>query len=116
LDAEPSTGWPRMGSVLTRDTAVRALVAARLGETEIGEGTLDAGTLLAWSQGSTGPGRFATLPEPERAGITGWLAETVGDTARVVMGLVAARRSADVLPLGLLGAAATTPGASPEAA
>jgi hypothetical protein len=116
LDAEPPTGWPRVGAVLTRDTAVRALITARLGEAAFGNGSLDAGTLLAWSQSSGSPERFADLPQPEREGLTTWLAEAVGDTARVVMGLAAAGRSADVLPLGLLGAAATREGASAEAA
>ncbi|GDY33797.1 BREX-2 system phosphatase PglZ [Gandjariella thermophila] len=116
LDAEPATGWPRVGSVLTRDAAVRALILARLGEAEFGNGTLDAGTLLAWSQRGAGPERFAELPAQERDGLTAWLAETVGDTARVVMGLAAAGRAADVLPLGLLGAAATQRDATAEAA
>lgn len=59
LEAEPSEGWPRTGSVLTRDTAIRALISARLGQGAIVDGSPDAGTLLDWSRDAAGPARFA---------------------------------------------------------
>ena len=40
LDAEPAEGWPRNGSVLTRDAAIRALIGARLGGVTVREGVL----------------------------------------------------------------------------
>lgn len=114
LDAEPPSGWPRAGSVLTRDSALRALIGARLGD-EFGAGALDAGAILAWSRTSGGPARFAALPQAERDGITVWLTETIGDTARVVMRLAAAGRAADAMALGLLGTVATEPDAPSDA-
>jgi hypothetical protein len=114
LDAEPSTGWPRAGSVLTRDGALRALIAARLGN-EFGAGVLDAGALLTWSRTTGGPMRFAALPQAERDGITVWLTETIGDTARVVMRLAASGRAEDAMALGLLGTVATEPDAPSDA-
>lgn len=115
LEAEPSGGWRRAGSVLTRDAAVRALLGARLGGEELAEGTLDIGALLAWSC-TAGPARFAELPEAEQTGLTEWLAETVGDAARVVMELAAAGRAHDTVALGLVSTVATQPGASAESA
>jgi hypothetical protein len=110
LDAEPPTGWRRVGSVLTRDGALRALIDARLGD-EFGDGALDAGALLAWSRTPAGPAQFAALPEAEREGLTVWLTETIGDTARVVMRLAAADRAQDAMALGLLGTVAMEPDA-----
>lgn len=116
LDAEPPGGWPRNGSVLTRDAAVRALIGARLGGGALPEGALDAGALLAWSLEPTGPDRFARLPEPERAGIAEWLADGVGEVARIILRLAAEGRAADAMPLGVVGTVATRTNASPEAA
>lgn len=112
LDAEPTSGWPRCGSVLTRDFAVRALIEARLD----GMSALDADALLAWSRTTAGPAQFAMLPDAERAGVTGWLTETVGDVVPVLLGLAAAGRGADAMALGVLGSVLSTPGASAEAA
>ncbi|MGH3808627.1 MAG: BREX-2 system phosphatase PglZ, partial [Pseudonocardiaceae bacterium] len=116
LDAEPTSGWPRCGAVLTRDTAVRALIEARLGGLALGEGGLDADALLAWSRTSVGPARFAMLSDAERAGLTGWLTETVGDGAPVLLGLAAVGRGADAIALGLVGSVLTSPTTSAEAA
>ncbi len=112
LDAEPTGGWRRAGPVLTRDAAVRALIEARLG---LGDDALDAGTLLEWSQSSAGPTRFVGLPEAERTGLSTWLAESVGDVAVVLMGLVARGDSADAMALGVIASVLDEPGASPEA-
>jgi hypothetical protein len=116
LAAEPADGWPRNGSVLTLDSAIRTLIGARLGREAIGVGTLDAGALLAWSRDPAGPARFAALPRAERDGLASWLTREVGDTAAVLMRLAADGRAADAMPLGLIGAAVTRPSASPDAA
>lgn len=115
LAAEPHDGWPRNGSVLTRDAAVRALIGARLGRPAVAEGGLDAGALLEWSTDLTGPTRFAELPAEEREGLTDWLKAAVGPAAAVVMRLVVLGRAADALPLGAVGSAVTREGAPPEA-
>ncbi|MFF0363524.1 BREX-2 system phosphatase PglZ [Streptomyces fungicidicus] len=108
LDAEPSGGWPRVGGVLTRDRALRALLAARtgLGDTGADSLDLDADTLFDWSRGPAGPRRFAELAEPERAGLTEWLAQVTGPAAPTLLALAADGRGADALPLGALAAAA----------
>lgn len=116
LEAEPPQGWRRAGQVLTRDAAVRALIGARLGGQQLVEGNLDAGALLSWSQNPAGLKLFAGLPEAERAGLTSWLVETVGDAAVVVMSLAAVERAEDAMALGVLGAVVTKPEASNEAA
>ncbi|AXB48373.1 alkaline phosphatase [Amycolatopsis albispora] len=116
LDAEPAGGWPRSGSVLTRDTAMRSLIGARLGIGTLREDALDAGALLAWSLDPTGPNRFARFPAAEQAGMTDWLAGSVGEVAPIVLRLAAAGKAADAMPLGLVGTVATRPDASPEAA
>ncbi|WP_214403724.1 BREX-2 system phosphatase PglZ [Pseudonocardia lacus] len=113
LDAEPTGGWRRSGPVLTRDVAVRALLQARLG---IGDGPTDAGTLLEWSQGAAGPARFADLAEAERAGLSRWLAESVGGVAVVLMNLVAQGRAGDAMALGVIAGVLDQAGTSAEAA
>ncbi|CAL9553299.1 hypothetical protein SUDANB15_04456 [Streptomyces sp. enrichment culture] len=108
LDAEPSGGWPRVGAVLTRDRALRALLAARVGLGEPGADSLDldADTLFDWSRTPAGPRRFAELPVPERTGLSDWLAQVTGPAAATLLALAADGRGADALPLGALAAAA----------
>ncbi|MCY7340470.1 MAG: BREX-2 system phosphatase PglZ [Pseudonocardia sp.] len=113
LDAEPTGGWRRAGPVLTRDVAVRALLAARLG---LEDGPPDAGTLLDWSQRPAGPARFADLGEPEQIGLSGWLAESVGGVAVVLMSLAAQGRAADAMALGVIAGVLDQAGTSGEAA
>ncbi|MCX5036865.1 MULTISPECIES: BREX-2 system phosphatase PglZ [Streptomyces] len=108
LEAEPVDGWPRAGAVLTRDRAVRALIAARLG---IGDTTsdtldLDADTLFVWSRNAAGPARYAALSPAEQEGIGAWLATTVGFAAPTLLALAADGRGTDALPLGALASAA----------
>lgn len=108
LEAEPSGGWPRAGSVLTRDRALRALLAARvgLGDTSDESLDLDADTLFDWSRTPAGPRRFAELPEQERSGLTVWLEQVTGPAAPTLLALAADGRGADALPLGALASAA----------
>ncbi|MFE3857320.1 BREX-2 system phosphatase PglZ [Streptomyces griseorubiginosus] len=117
LEAEPLDGWPRAGSVLTRDRAVRTLLAARLGLGDTGSDTLDldADTLFAWTRTSVGPALFAALSAPERTGLSEWLAQTVGPAAPTLLALAADGRGGDALPLGALASAALA-SAAPEAA
>jgi hypothetical protein len=113
LDAEPAGGWPRSGPVLTRDTAVRALLSVRLG---IDDDALDAGALLEWSQTHTGPARFADLPAAEQEGLRDWLQETVGGVAVVLAALLAQGRAADAMALGVIARALDRPQVSAEVA
>lgn len=112
LEAEPVDGWPRGGSVLTRDAAVQALVGERLG---LGRGSgghrldLDTNALLAWSRSAVGPTRFRALSETERAGLTTWLTDTVGAAAPTLLALVADGRGQDAMALGVLGSVLSAP-------
>ncbi|MEV7772739.1 BREX-2 system phosphatase PglZ [Kitasatospora sp. NPDC086791] len=117
LEAEPVDGWPRAGSVLTRDRAVRALLGARLGlgDTTADTLDLDADALFAWTRTAAGPARFAALSEAEREGLGEWLAQAVGSVAPMLLGLAADGRGGDALPLGALASAALS-SAAPEAA
>ncbi|MFJ9700577.1 BREX-2 system phosphatase PglZ [Streptomyces fradiae] len=114
VEAEPQEGWPRTGSVLTRDTAMLALLGERLG---LGPGNggqgadLDTNTLLAWSRTTAGPARFRELPEGERAGLTAWLTDTVGAAAPTLLALVADGRGRDAMALGVLGSVLSSPDA-----
>ncbi|WP_298175976.1 BREX-2 system phosphatase PglZ [Saccharomonospora sp.] len=116
LDAEPTEGWPRTDSVLTRDRAIQSLIGVRLGHAALGEDAVDIGTLLDFSLDTAGTARFAALPEAEREGLTDWLARTVGDAAGLLLRLAAERRATDAMPLGLVGTAAVGANASPAAA
>ncbi|MEU1622024.1 BREX-2 system phosphatase PglZ [Streptomyces sp. NPDC005722] len=117
LEAEPVDGWPRAGTVLTRDRAVRALIAARLGlgDTTADTLDLDPDTLFTWTRTPAGPERFAALPPAEREGIGEWLAQTVGFAAPTLLALAAGGRGTDALPLGALASAALS-SSSAEAA
>ncbi|MFJ6420463.1 BREX-2 system phosphatase PglZ [Streptomyces hydrogenans] len=108
LEAEPPGGWPRAGSVLTRDQALRALLAARVGLGTIGDESLDldADTLFDWSRSSAGPRRFAELPPQEREGLIAWLEQAAGPSAPTLLALAADGRGAEALPLGALASAA----------
>lgn len=108
LEAEPADHWPRSGAVLTRDRAVRALLAARLGLGDTTSDTLDfdADTLFAWTRNGAGPALFAALPAAERAGLSEWLEKAVGPAAPTLLALAADQRGADALPLGALASAA----------
>ncbi|WP_441247347.1 BREX-2 system phosphatase PglZ [Kitasatospora sp. McL0602] len=128
LDAEPHSGWPRAGSVLTLDAAMRALVEARL---SIGnsaqemaggrrdpvqrETPLDADTLLSWSRSPAGPAGYAVLAEEERQGISAWLAKVVGEAAPLLLNLCAAGRGHEAMALGVVGSVLTGPAPAAEA-
>ncbi|GDY56599.1 hypothetical protein SVIO_072220 [Streptomyces violaceusniger] len=119
LDAEPHSGWQRVGSVLTRDAAVRALLVARLGlartgADDAGDVAVDADTLLAWSRTPAGPTRFNELDAREREELKRWLGETAGAAVPVLMSLVEAGRGNDAMARGLLGSAMADPATGPD--
>jgi hypothetical protein len=118
LDAEPAGGWPRPGTLLTRDTAMRSLLVARLGlgfpETPGTGTTIDADTLLGWSLTPAGPGRFTDLPARERKELSDWLSETTGPAVGVLMSLVESGHGHDAMARGLLGAALADPETGPD--
>ncbi|WP_424211365.1 BREX-2 system phosphatase PglZ [Streptomyces sp. BI20] len=122
LDAEPAEGgWPRAAGVLTRDSALRALVVERLGLARPAgsadtsrETAIDADSLLAWSRTTAGPRRFAELKEVERSELKKWLGEVAGPAVPVLLALAETGRGTDAMALGLLGAALRDPAASPD--
>ncbi|MGW7327585.1 BREX-2 system phosphatase PglZ [Streptomyces sp. NPDC054840] len=122
LDAEPAEGgWPRAAGVLTRDSALRALVVERLGLVRPAgsadtsrETAIDADSLLAWSRTTAGPRRFAELKEVERSELKKWLGEVAGPAVPVLLALAETGRGTDAMALGLLGAALRDPAASPD--
>ncbi|MEV3920817.1 BREX-2 system phosphatase PglZ [Actinomadura coerulea] len=134
LDAEPSDGWRLHpagapwrrsgGTVLTRDTAVHALVGARLdlsgtvpglGDAS-GHRDLDVDSLLAWSRMPGAAARYAELAPEEREGIAAWLRQNVGDAAAVLLALVEAGKGGDAMALGVVAAVLTDSARTPEAA
>ena len=110
IDAEPrNVGWPRVGGLLTRDTALRALVTARLGLHDPDDGsaaqaapTLDADAMLTWSHTPVGPARYAALPADERQHISTWLTQVAGPAAGLVLALAADGRGQEAMPLGIV--------------
>ncbi|MGW6096979.1 BREX-2 system phosphatase PglZ [Streptomyces sp. NPDC055157] len=126
-EAEPSdAGWPRVGGLLTLDTALRALAVQRLGLGS-GEGgspagtqaqppTLDTDTLLAWSRTPAGPLRFAELSLTERTELKKWLGDTAGPAAPVLLSLAEAGLGQDAMALGVLAAVLRDPAVAPDTA
>ncbi|WP_346776459.1 BREX-2 system phosphatase PglZ [Streptomyces sp. HNM0574] len=119
IAAEPAAGgWPQHGAVLTLDAAMRALVGCRLGLIEVfeGGGSVDMDALLAWSRTPGGPEQFAALEETERSGIAGWLEQSAGDAAPLLLRLALNGRGAEATALGVLASAVAGDNASPDAA
>ncbi len=126
LEAEPHGGWPRLGSVLTLDAAMRALVEARLSISQASpdmagtrgearrETPLDADTLLAWSRSPLGPAAYAALTTDEQQGIRAWLTKVAGSAASLLLDLCAAGRGQDAMALGVVGSAVAGPATSAE--
>ncbi|MFB9687125.1 BREX-2 system phosphatase PglZ [Amycolatopsis plumensis] len=111
LEAEPTSGWPRRGGVLTYDDALAALITQRLG---VDATTIDMDRLLEWSQ-TTGPTRWTELADAEQDGIRRWLVERVGPAIEPLLTLVATGRGRDALALGVVGTALEDPSLSRDA-
>ncbi|MFJ2189921.1 BREX-2 system phosphatase PglZ [Kitasatospora sp. NPDC087861] len=126
VEAEPHGGWPRLGSVLTLDAAMRALVEARLSISQAspdaagtrGDGRrdtpLDADTLLAWSRSPFGPAAYAALAKDEQQGIRDWLTKVAGNAASLLLDLCAAGRGQEAMALGVVGSVVAGPAPSAE--
>ncbi len=116
LDARPAGGWRHLaGPVLGLDTALRRLAGARFGAPGVGSGdggigpgdgetVLDAAALLAWTRDEAAVARFLALRPEERAGLTGWLAESVGPIAKVVFAMLGHADITDAIAFGLAAA------------
>src|SRR6266536_2787305 len=112
LDAQPAGGWRHLaGPVLGLDTALRRLAGARFGGPASGSGdggtdetVLDAAALLVWTRDEAAVARFLALRPEERAGLGGWLAESVGPVARVVFAMLGHADITDAVPFGLAAA------------
>ena len=121
LAAEPTGGWSAAGwkpatAMLTRDTAVAALLDTRisLGTGDHDGGAPDPGALLEWSL-THHPAQYAALPQDERDGMSAWLADASGPVAPIVLRLAATGKAADAVPLGLLCTALSDPNAGGDA-
>ncbi|WP_405912437.1 BREX-2 system phosphatase PglZ [Streptomyces sp. NBC_00963] len=114
VDAAGQEDWPRTpGTVLTRDTALSRLTAARLSTAtyRLDPAGLDTGALLAWSLTPGAAERLTALRRRERQGLAEWLAapERVGRRAAhaltALFALFDGGSGADAVPVGLLCAA-----------
>ncbi|GAA2369399.1 BREX-2 system phosphatase PglZ [Dactylosporangium salmoneum] len=100
LEHAPPGGWPPVrGGVVTRDAAMRLLVARLLG---LAVDDLDATGLLQWTLRGTDVVRYTTVDADLRAIVAGWLAETAGATARWAIAAVDSGHGTDAIPLGLV--------------
>jgi hypothetical protein len=116
LDAQPAGGWRHLaGPVLGLDTALRRLAGTRFGgpgassgDSGVGSGAdetvLDAAALLAWTRDEAAVARFLALRPEERAGLTGWLSESIGPVAKVVFAMLGHADITDAVPFGLAAA------------
>lgn len=100
LEHAPPGGWPPVpGGLLTRDRAMRGLVARLLG---VEPGDLDATGLLQWTTRGADVVRYAALPAELRRGVADWLGEVAGRVAGMAMACVDSGNGTDAIPLGLL--------------
>jgi hypothetical protein len=116
LAAEPAAGWPPAGGVLTLDTAMQALVSARLCLDVDPRDGLDLTQLLAWSRRPGAGEVYAGLDDAERTGIAGWLGGRTGAGTTLLLALAAAGRARDAMALGVLCSLADQPDVSAGAA
>ncbi|MEV6525737.1 BREX-2 system phosphatase PglZ [Longispora sp. NPDC051575] len=103
IAAQPASGWPKLpGTVLTRSVALRQLAGVRF---SIAAQNIDADALLTWSSQPSQVAAFLALGDAERAGLGTWLTGEFGPAVRPLFSLVEAGHAAQVLALGLSGAA-----------
>lgn len=104
LDAQPVSGWRKINSpILTLDTAMSRLVAARLGQQPDGdEIVVDAAALLLWTTDPPAVASFHRISrDEERRGITGWVLGTVPGVADAIFAITPPDRITEAVPLGL---------------
>lgn len=123
IEAAGQSDWPKIpGGILTRDTALSRLAAARLSTSahRLDADGLDLHALLAWSLAPGAAERLSSLREPERQGLTGWLTDQdrAGSPPRALSALFAlfdAGHGADAVAMGLVCAALWSEAAPPSA-
>jgi PglZ domain len=113
LEAQPVGGWAKVsGPVLTLDFAVNRLVGVRFGISDgRDDAVMDAAALLEWTRNEFRVASFRRLPADERAGLAGWLRESVGPVAWAVFALLEHAEAGDAVPLGLALRGLAEPGA-----
>ncbi|MDF4251125.1 BREX-2 system phosphatase PglZ [Streptomyces sp. WMMB303] len=120
IDAAGQEDWPKItGTVLSRDTALSRLAAARLSVAHhrLDPDNLDVHALLAWSLTPGAGARLTALHDQESQGVTTWLADPdrVGmrghQALTALFALFAAGNGTDAVPVGLLCAALWSPAA-----
>jgi hypothetical protein len=104
LTAAPSDGWPPApGGVLTRDHALGAVAAVRLGLTDP---VIDATSVLAWTADLAVSTRVADLRALAGDALAGavldWAAGRAGATGPALRHLLRAGEARDAVPLGLV--------------
>src|SRR4051794_1169989 len=100
IDHAPASKWPPAPSaVLTRDHAMRSLVAELFG---LDRDEIDSAGLMEWSTDAGRVLRLSKLPDTLLDGLTGYLAEVAGPAVVPVLAAVRAGNGVDAVPLGLL--------------
>ena len=104
LTAAPPDGWPPApGGVLTRDHALGAVAAARLGLTDP---VIDATSVLAWTADPAVSARMADLRALTGDALAGavldWAAGRAGAAGSALRHLLRAGEARDAVPLGLV--------------
>ncbi|GAA2591868.1 BREX-2 system phosphatase PglZ [Dactylosporangium fulvum] len=111
-DHRPAHGWPApAGTVLTREHALRSLAGELLG---LNPKQIDSAGLLQWSTDALAVQEFAHLPATTADGLTNFLVEIAGLSARPIMAAVRAGHGVDAIPLGLLTGALWAPAFNAE--
>ena len=104
LDAQPVSGWRKINSpILTLDTAMSRLVAARLGQHADGdEVVVDAAALLLWTTDAPAVASFRRISrEAERRGIIEWVRGIVPGVADAIFAITPPEKITEAVPLGL---------------
>ncbi|WP_239090705.1 BREX-2 system phosphatase PglZ [Asanoa iriomotensis] len=100
IERAPAAGWPpAVGTILTRDHALRSLVAEVTG---IDRQQIDGAGLLQWTTDATRVLRATRYPPDLLAGLADFLADVGGAETTPIMAAARAGHGADAVPLGLL--------------
>jgi hypothetical protein len=100
IDHAPAGEWPPAPSaVLTRDHALRSLVAQLFG---LDRDEIDSAGLMEWSTDAGRVLRLSKLPGALLDGLTGYLADVAGPAVVPLLAAVRTGHGVDAVPLGLL--------------